>query len=200
MEEAFEFKFSSANAGSLQSCYHGVYMSIVLLMAATQRYQYLPKGAVDKFANVVLEPLLLSGMGLLLYRIRHNPVLRSITEERYNEGSPNIVGVAEVPNELKELLDSGTYFQQALRNLPARICYGFGRIQRKWKMLLPWIKSASFADIPTQNLVTKAFDAMGRDWETPVFEKLLLTDVQYSIEQVAAMVNEIERQYHAGVR
>ena len=195
--ETFAFKFSSTESVPSHRCFHGVYMSIVLLMAASLRYQYLPRLAVDRFSNLVLEPLLLCGMAFLLYHIRHNPVLRSITEERYFEN--NLISMEDsAPVELREFIDSGAYFQQALRNLPSRLCFGLGRLPRKWKMLLPWIKSASFADLPPKNLVVKVFDAMGRDWDAANSEKLVvLTDVQYCIEQVAALVTEMERQYRS---
>ena len=194
--ETFEFKFSSHESVPTHRCFHGVYMSIVLLFAASQRYQFLPRLAVDRFSHLILEPLLLCGMGFLLYQIRHDPVLRSITEERYFES--NLISTEDSePVELRELVDSGAYFQQALKNLPSRLCFGFGRLPRKWKMLLPWIKSASFADLPPKNLVMKVFDAMGRDWDAANSDKLVLTDVQYCIEQVAAMVTEMERQYRS---
>ena len=196
--EAFEFKFSSADS-PFPRCFHGVYTSIVLLVAASQRYQYLPRLAIDKFSSAILEPLMLCGMGFLLYRVRHNRVLRSITEERFSEYA-NEQENLKPPAELEDLRVTADYFQQAMKSIPSKLCFGFGRLSRRWKALLPWIKSAAFADLPPKNLVVKVFDTSGSSMEGTMSDRGSLTDVQYSIEQVATMVNELERQWKSALR
>jgi hypothetical protein len=198
--DAYAFKFHVHGAGFPSRCYFGVHRCLSLLTTALCRYQYLaPRSAKDKFSHYILEPLLLSGMGVLLFKLRHDPVLQSILEERSCDDL-QIEARSGLPKALGELLDSSAYFVEAMRNAVTPHSHSSSdRIPHKWKMLQPWVKSAAYANLRPAAVVEKAFDSFegcGATYTLPTAAtSTTCNDAEYAVVQMQALSMEIDRQF-----
>ena len=69
-EDLFEFYFGTPSSQQREGagCFACVYDCLILFHKAYQRYAYLPSEAQDLFSAYVLEPLLLSALGLIMFR------------------------------------------------------------------------------------------------------------------------------------
>jgi hypothetical protein len=129
-------------AMSKKRCYRGVYQCVSYFSAACERYRHVPPAAQYLFSLCVLEPLLVTALAFLLYRIRSSDVLYKVSLGTYKKrgggersssathsrsasagglesGSTDASKMAEalleVP-ELMEFMDSVQYFQLCLSN------------------------------------------------------------------------------------
>ena len=193
-------------------CYRGVFHTLSLLVTAFERYQYLTPAAMDSFSFFVLEPLLLYGMALFLFRARSDVVLRSITEERRidelmalvtSSGGANVV----LPWQLSELDVSAHYYttclQSSLKGNALQIGKS-GRLMQRWRALTPWIRSAAFAGLTPADLASRVFETFGG--LSASFAggnrghnggNSAITDeyVDYCILQISTLSKELRKQY-----
>lgn len=72
-------------------CYAGVYDTMCLFFSACERYRHLPGSAQRVFSVVILEPLLCTALGLLLYRTRSSSVLYQVSMGTYKREAVGLV-------------------------------------------------------------------------------------------------------------
>ena len=165
-----------------QRCYQGVYQCMTLFFTACERYQYLPPAAQRILSIVVLEPLLCTALGLLLYKTRNSSVLYQISMGTYKpvsnptkgpkSGSKNIpFGANETPNatpdELQEYYDSAQYFQVCLEHSARRHLVSHSASQFRaslWSELQTWMPQMLISEVEAKNGFS-AVDLVDKAWK-----------------------------------
>jgi hypothetical protein len=161
-------------------CYQGVYDCMCLFFAACERYQHLPSAAQRAFSVCILEPLLCTALGLLLYRTRSSAVLYQISMGTYKTGktssasskkpagmsTPGTAEAASAPKELVEFTDSACYLQTCLGNCARRSLSSHSALQFRsllWSELQSWMPQILISEedarkgFSTVDLVDKAW-------------------------------------------
>jgi len=136
-------------------CYRGVYRLVELLQLACQRYANLTDNAKRRVAEVLLEPLLVTAIGIFLFKIRSDAALLSISMKvKYHTHSAALDSIGE-------LLDSINYFQLSLKQFPHK---GFiassTRMKKRWTALQGEIPKSIIemsSSYSLLNLLDKAF-------------------------------------------
>jgi hypothetical protein len=99
-------------------CYNAVYDCLYAFSLACKRYENLPAASQDSFSAAVLEPLLITAVGLFLYRIRSQLALFCISNTILPYSEPlkkNLqTGKYETPQCLVDFSQSVEYFQLSL--------------------------------------------------------------------------------------
>lgn len=190
----YSFKFERGS----QRCFHGVHSSTALLTAAAHRYKYMSPSNRDRFSFMILEPLLLCGMSLFLFRLRADPLLQSITEERRHDPM-TLDDATGLPAQLSELLDSSRYYRACMEVSLREVSFASGRMSGRWKTLVPWIKSAAYSNLQPRDLVDKIFDTFDDALAnyTPFDRDAATSDVAYALAQVDALSSEAEKMFRA---
>jgi hypothetical protein len=111
-EDLFEDYFVNPISGSLQRrCSGCVYDCLVLFHKAYQRYSYIPPETQDLFSAYVLEPLLLSALGLIMFRTNTNASLKLIFDCRR---LPLNVSPGSMPEEGLAIIDTVNFLEEFL--------------------------------------------------------------------------------------
>lgn len=171
-----------------QRCYQGVYQCMALFFTASERYQYLPPAAQRILSIVVLEPLLCTALGLLLYKTRNSSVLYQISMGTYKpvsspgRGPKHIYsssfrskntpfGANETPNatpdELQEYYDSAQYFQACLEHSARRHLVSHSASQFRaslWSELQSWMPQMLISEVEVKNGFS-AVDLVDKAWK-----------------------------------
>lgn len=145
--EAFVDMFGGE--GSLL-CYKAVYHCVSIVQSCRHRYSFFPRSAQYLFSEVVLEPVLCMGLGLLLYRIRSDPVLFAVASGRYKQTGDE--GLCQT--HVQTFARSVDYFQTALANAgregrrdeggseenqTAPLAASSTRCKRRWSIVQSWM-------------------------------------------------------------
>ena len=118
-------------------CYSVVYNCSTLLLQVLERYRFFPKEAVSALSETIPEPLLCLCVGLLLYRVRCNAVLREVSSQNFGRGAAILAKDFEVPAEVGVFLESAAYLDMllsgmaedsTLRDMPASCA----RLRERW--------------------------------------------------------------------
>lgn len=171
-----------------QRCYQGVYQCMALFFTACERYQYLPPTAQRILSIVVLEPLLCTALGLLLYKTRNSSVLYQISMGTYKpvsspargqkstssatSGSKNTpFGANDIPHatpeELQEYYDSAQYFQACLEHSSRRHLVSHSATQFRaslWSELQTWMPQMLISELEAKNGFS-AVDLVDKAWK-----------------------------------
>jgi hypothetical protein len=131
------------------NCFKCVYeASWLLLHVCRRRYAYVPMQCEDAVVAAVIEPILCAALGLLLYRIRSQPVLVSLSKQALpNEVvSYNMEQTLMLP--VSEVLESARYFMDVLGTLTAvesfsRLKCNMSRFEERWKRMRTKLSAAS---------------------------------------------------------
>ena len=171
-----------------QRCYQGVYECMTLFFTACERYQYLPTQAQRLLSICILEPLLCTALGLLLYKTRNNAVLYQISMGTYkpaNSTSTTRRGVFSAPSsaknspfrantipnptpeELQEYYDSAQYFQACLEHSSRRDLVSHSASQFRaslWSELQSWMPQMLISEADAKNGFS-AVDLVDKAWK-----------------------------------
>lgn len=151
--------FAHRNGGLLR-CYKGVYECMNLFFIGSERYKFLPPQAQRAFSVCVLEPLLCTALGLLLYKTRSNAVLFQISMGTYKPAPASHAASHPSehhrvpPEELQEYYDSAHYFQTCLeasarRNLVSHSAQQFRN--SLWSELQTWMPQVLISEQDLRN-------------------------------------------------
>lgn len=119
------------------SCYVCSYLILSLFVNTRVRYSHFPPPAQWILSELILEPLLCTGIGLFLYKIRCTP-------ELFNISIGSLSHVPECSVEWVNFSRSVSYFQSAIAytkpNLrEMRIIAGSNRCKKRWSVIQNWI-------------------------------------------------------------
>ncbi|RYH21898.1 hypothetical protein EON65_19950 [archaeon] len=119
-------------------CYKALYECLVLFRQCRRRYSYFPYAGQQILSEVILEPMLCLCIGLLLYRMRTDYVLFSIsTGNKLKVGSEQLCR-----HEVDTFNKAVTYFQSALgaaeEDLPP-MASSSSRCRRRWDIVQNWM-------------------------------------------------------------
>jgi hypothetical protein len=167
-------------------CYSGVYDCMCLFFSACERYKHLPASAQRVFSVCILEPLLCTALGLLLYRTRNSSTLYQISMGTYRtEGSSKSLSrtapstpttVLEVPRELVEFIDSAFYLQSCLAASAQRTLCSRSAAEFKsslWSELQSWMPQILISEEDARKGFSTV-DLVDKAWKLPV---------EYGLEQ-----------------
>ena len=131
-------------------CYNAVYDSIYILSLAFRRYQYQPIASQDIFSRTILEPILITIVGLFLYRIRSNLALYCISTGLLPYSEQLYIcddtGIVNPPASLVDFLDSVQYFQLNIETITKPYTNFISnkiRYEDKWKLMQKWFPEGS---------------------------------------------------------
>jgi hypothetical protein len=165
-------------------CYQGVYDCMCLFFAASERYQHLPSAAQRVFSVCILEPLLCTALGLLLYRTRSSAVLYQISMGTYKTGkassgstkqpaggsSGSTTSEVPIPKELVEFTDSACYLQSCLGNASRRSLSSHSALQFRsllWSELQSWMPQILISEEDARKGFSTV-DLVDKAWKLPV--------------------------------
>lgn len=189
-------------------CYKGVYECMNLFFIGCERYKYLPPQAQRAFSVCVLEPLLCTALGLLLYKTRSNAVLFQISMGTYKPAVVSIktqqstqqnggnnsrpaakMVIKPTPPELQEYYDSAHYFQSCLgasarRNLVSHTALQFRT--SLWSELQSWMPQVLISEQELKNGFSPV-DLIDKVWK---LSEDFATDHQYAYRYPAAQLSQ----------
>ena len=175
-------------------CYQGVYDCMCLFFTACERYQHLPSAAQRIFSVCILEPLLCTALGLLLYRTRSSSVLFQISMGTYqpqrttssspagtpsntssstanmkSQASTPVSTLVQLPQELVEFTDSACYFQSSLGASALRSLASHSAAQFKsqlWTELQSWMPQILISEEDARKGFS-VVDLVDKAWKLP---------------------------------
>lgn len=151
-------------------CYKGVYDCMSLFFAACERYERLPGPAQRVLSVCVLEPLLCTALGLLLYRTRSSSVLYKISMGSYKPNTSAGKGESmPLPHELMEFIDSALYYQSCLEASAKRKIVSHSALQFRsllWSELQSWMPQILISEEDTRKGFSTV-DLVDKAWKLP---------------------------------
>lgn len=131
----YEMMFQSSSGGQSLRCYRCLYEALKLFMLARERYFSFPFAVQMILSEVILEPLLCFGLGLLLFKVRSD---RSLFEISIGNKKGNADDVSKTT--LRKFKDSVLYYQSALGKEQQKFVVASGkRCRNKWNIIQNWM-------------------------------------------------------------
>lgn len=124
--------------GAAVSCYVSVFRCLAAIHLARARYAYFPPQAQYILCEMILEPILCLGLGLLLYRIRSDPILFAISQGHAKKVGDDLLCCRQV----ESFGSCAEYFQSSLSkdddSLPP-LASSITRCKRRWAIVQSWM-------------------------------------------------------------
>jgi hypothetical protein len=199
--------YSSIQSSQL-SCYQSLYHCLSMFQLCRRRYQYLPASAQYILSEVILEPILCLSLGLLLYRIRSDPVLFQVSlGQRKKVGDDKLC-----KEQLEAFSRCVNYYQSALDledDVTKMVAASSSRCKRRWGIVQNWMPKIlitetqsklgfSLKDLLKTALKTSdkfqssSFDYRARD--TDLADSSNITDCVLMVRGLAITLVEVLRQ------
>lgn len=142
------------NSVQTLTCYNSVYIVLSLFVNTRTRYSFFPVPAQWILSELILEPLLCSALGLLLYKIR-------CTSDLFNISVGTQLKDLQNSQEWKHFKSAVSYFQSAISEVPSnqlgkRVVADSKRCKKRWTIVQNWIPKI---------LITKQHEQHGFDIE-----------------------------------
>lgn len=135
---------STSTTSKSLCCYEGLYTCLTMFCLARERYALFPAPAQYLLSDIILEPMLCLSLGLLLYRIRSNYHLYTISIQNMEQVTSAIY---EFDQALDIFNNSVQYFQCALgKDKQQNICSNSKRCKNRWTIVQNWMPKIFIAE------------------------------------------------------